>query len=126
MLHCIDGVRIKYYFVIRIGKVQPIIDMIKERFTDLYNHSQNVSIDEAMIPFKGRSSLKQYMPLKPVKRGIKVWTMADGITGYISQFEVYTGKKGTTAEKGLGSKVVKSLSCQLQYKYKTHIIILYF
>ena len=28
-------------------------------------------IDEAMIPFQGRSSLKQYMPAKPVKKGDK-------------------------------------------------------
>ena len=28
-------------------------------------------MDEAMIKFQGRSSLKQYVPFKPVKRGIK-------------------------------------------------------
>ena len=31
--------------------------------------SANDSIDEAMVLFKGRSSIKQYMPLKPIKRG---------------------------------------------------------
>ena len=35
------------------------------------------SIDEAMIKFKGRSSLKQYVSLKPIKRGIKAWVRAD-------------------------------------------------
>ena len=30
-----------------------------------------------MIKFQGRSSLKQYMPMKPTKRGIKVWVLAD-------------------------------------------------
>ena len=35
------------------------------------------SIDEAMIPFKGRSSMKQYMPKKPIKRGFKIWVRAD-------------------------------------------------
>ena len=29
--------------------------------------------DEAMIPFKGRLSFKQYMKDKPVKHGIKVF-----------------------------------------------------
>ena len=30
-------------------------------------------IDEAMITFKGRSSMKQYMPMKPTKHGFSVW-----------------------------------------------------
>ena len=57
------------------------------------------SIDEAMIPFKGRSTLKEYMPMKPNKRGIKVWAMSDAHNGYVSELEVYTGKKGNTVEK---------------------------
>lgn len=66
----------------------------------------NMSVDEAMIPFKGQSSLKQYMPKKPVKRGIKVWVISDATNGFVSQFEVYTGKKGDTVEKNLGARVV--------------------
>ena len=46
-----------------------------------------------MIPFKGRLSLKQYMPLKPVKRGIKVWECADSSNGFVCDLEVYTGKQ---------------------------------
>ena len=65
-----------------------------------------VGIDKAMIPFKGRSSPKQYMPLKPVRRGIKVWARADLSNGYISAFQVYTGKEGNTSEHGLGANVV--------------------
>ena len=60
--------------------------------------------------FKGRSTLKQYMPKKPVRRGIKVWMRADAESGYVSAFEVYTGKKGDSVEQGLGSKVVLSLT----------------
>ena len=56
----------------KVGKVQPVIDHLGEAFRSVYCLPQNVSVDEAMIPFKGRSSLKQYIPLKPVKRGIKV------------------------------------------------------
>ena len=59
-----------------------------------------------MIPFKGRSDLKQYMPMKPIKRGIKVWAWADANNGYVSAFEVYTGRKGNTTEKGLGAAVI--------------------
>lgn len=102
----------------KLGKIEPIIAMLRDRFADVWNPGKNVSIDEAMIPFKGRSGLKQYMPNKPIKRGIKVWMRADADNGYVSAFEVYTGKKGNTAEKGLGAKVVKGLSEQLYGSYR--------
>ncbi len=63
-----------------------------------------------MIKFKGRSSLKQYLPKKPIKRGFKVWVRADSWNG--SDFEVYTWKE-ESAEVALGSKVVKKLSGHL-------------
>ena len=63
-----------------------------------------------MIPFKGRSSLKQYMLKKPVRRGSKVWMQAEAVNGYVSGFEVYTGKKLDLVEKGLGATVVKTFS----------------
>uniref|UniRef100_A0A1X7UCR2 PiggyBac transposable element-derived protein domain-containing protein n=1 Tax=Amphimedon queenslandica TaxID=400682 RepID=A0A1X7UCR2_AMPQE len=62
-----------------------------------------------------RSSLKQYMPMKPVKRGIKVWARADSTNGYISRFQVYTGKE-TSSETGLGSHVVKDLTSDIHHK----------
>lgn len=83
--------------------------MIGEQFATLCHPGKEVSIDEAMIPFKGCSSLKQYLPMKTIKRGIKVWARADANNSYISAFAVYTGKKGNTSEKGLGAKVVKAL-----------------
>ena len=69
------------------------------------------------MKFQGRSSLKQYMPLKPVKRGIKVWVAADSTNGYFSRFEIYTEKKGNTVEHGLGARVVKTLTSHLTGKY---------
>ena len=65
----------------RLGKVQPVINAISKSLTDCYNVSKEIVVDEAMIPFQGRSSLKQYLPKKPVKRGIKVWCLADSSNG---------------------------------------------
>ena len=101
----------------KLGKIQPVLDALCKRFQEVYNVHRDVSIDEAMIPFKGRSSMKQYMPLKPVKRGFKVWTLADAHTGYVYSLEVYTGKKGDTVEKGLGARVIHTLSRPLQHRY---------
>ena len=84
-----------------------------KRFISLYKpHCEN-SVDEAMIPFQGRSSLKQYMPAKPVKRGIKVWCRADAHNGYLCQFEVYTGRS-EGVQDSLGKRVVLGLSQKLE------------
>ena len=76
----------------RLGKVRPLLSYLQARFSAVYNPSREISVDEAMIKFQGRSCLKQYMPKKPIKRGIKVWVLAD--RGYFSRLEVYTGRKG--------------------------------
>ena len=61
----------------KLHKVRPLIDDLNKSISGAYSSSICVSIDESMIPFKGRSLLKQYMPMKPVKRGYEVWCIAD-------------------------------------------------
>ncbi|XP_025195693.1 piggyBac transposable element-derived protein 4-like [Melanaphis sacchari] len=73
------------------------------------------TVDESMIKFKGRSTLKQYMPNKPIKRGYKVWSLADK-HGYLWNFDLYTGKRGDSVETNLGGRVVKDLTNPLQHK----------
>jgi len=82
--------------------VRPLIDHLSQKFKSLYQVNREVAVDEAMIKFQGRSSLKQYMPLKPTKRGIKVWVLADSHNGYFSHFEVYIlGRRVTQLRKTL-------------------------
>ena len=57
--------------------------------------------------------MKQYLLMKPVKRGFKIWVRADSHNGYVCEFECYTGKKGDTTEFGLGGCVVTRLTRDL-------------
>ena len=50
----------------RLGKVRPIITYLQDKSAQLYLPHREVSVDEAKIKFQGRSSLKQYMPQKPI------------------------------------------------------------
>ena len=93
----------------KLGKVRPVIDYLNNRFITMYDPHCEMAIDEAMIKFKGHSSLKQYMPKKPIKRGFKVWVRGDSINGYVSELEVYAGKVTEKGEKGLGRHVVEKL-----------------
>ena len=101
----------------RLGKVRPLLEHLQERFRSVYNPGREVAVDEAMIKFQGRSSLKQYIKNKPVKREIKVWVLADSANGYFSRLEVYTGRKGNSPEHGLGAKVVMTLTSDFQQRW---------
>ncbi|KAK3754657.1 hypothetical protein QZH41_003873 [Actinostola sp. cb2023] len=59
----------------------------------------------------------KYMPMKPIKRGIKVRKCADSGTGFVVNLQVYTGKRqdGGT-EHGLGFRVVRDLTETLSAK----------
>ena len=94
----------------KLGKIKPVIEAVREKSIKNFMPHRESSIDEAMIRFKGRSSLKQYLPMKPIKRGIKVWVRADSHNGYISEFYIYKGKEDNIITQNLGEKVVEKLS----------------
>ena len=75
----------------RLQKVQPVLTLIKKSMSQAYNLHCQLSIDEAMVPFKGRSSMKQYMP---IKRGFKIWVIADALNGYFYDVIPYIGATG--------------------------------
>lgn len=64
-------------------KVKPLVELLNENVRKVYKPSGVVTVDESMIPFKGRYVLKQYMPKKPVKWGYKVWCLCDSYTGQL-------------------------------------------
>lgn len=101
----------------KLYKVRPLLELLNKQFAACCVCSTSQSIDEAMVLFKGRSSLKQYMPMKPTKRGYKIWVRADSNTGYVYQFQVYTGRQESAeVEVGLGGRVVCDLTENIQRK----------
>lgn len=61
------------------------------------------SVNESMIRFKERSRFRMYMLKKPIKWDYKVWVRANE-NGYVSQFQIYTGKIGEQVQKCLGER----------------------
>lgn len=99
----------------KLYKIRPFLNIMQENFEKYFNPNCEVAVDESMIKFKGRNSMKQYLPMKPVKRGYKVWMLADK-SGYCLKFDVYTGRKNNKTTKDLGAKVVTSLVQGLEGK----------
>ncbi len=72
------------------------------------------SIDEQIIPFKGRSHMKQYNKNKLQKWGFKVFTRA-GASGMMYDFEIYTGKDmKLDGDLGISGNVVLRLTKDLE------------
>ena len=97
----------------RLWKVRPIISAVVAACRTNYRPHREQAVDEAMVAFKEKSSMKQYLPMKPEKRGFKVWVRSDSHNGYVCELECYTGRKGDKTEVGLGGSVVTRLTRDL-------------
>lgn len=93
----------------KLWKIRWFVDFLNEKFKELYVPYDNATVDESMIKFKGRLGFRQYLPAKPTKWGVKVWTLAESDTGYLHCFQVYTGREEGRQEKGLSYRVVMDL-----------------
>ncbi|VDI26102.1 Hypothetical predicted protein [Mytilus galloprovincialis] len=91
----------------KLYKIESLMDMFTDSMVSQYIPKRQLSVDEVMVPFKGRLSFKQYMPAKPTKWGIKMWAIAEANTGYVSYCQVYCGKTDGAAP-GLANRVVKN------------------
>lgn len=73
-------------------KLRPLLDPLIANFRAAYTPNRELSIDEAMVGFKGRLSFIQYLPKKPTKWGMKAFVLADSCTGYVYNWRLYTGR----------------------------------
>lgn len=71
----------------RIFKVRELLTNLGKHFEEYADFEEVLSVDEAMIPFKGKLGLKRYMMKKPKKWGVKVWCLG-GWSGYIYKFSI--------------------------------------
>lgn len=72
--------------------------------------SDCVTIDEQLVPFRGRCKFLQYMPSKPAKYGLKIFWMCDARVPYAIDGMVYTGRQpGEEVQRNLGENIVQQL-----------------
>lgn len=85
-----------------------------ENMKKCYVAGQNVTVDEQLYAFRGRTRFTQYIPSKPAKYGIKVWWANDSETSYPISGQIYTGL-ALTGERDInqGERVVKEHCCNL-------------
>jgi Transposase IS4 len=103
----------------KLKKVRYFLQQLQHSFSSHFNPTRVMTVDEAMVGYKGRSELKQYIPQKPTKWGYKVWCLAS--CNYLLAFDVFLGKS-TTSPSASPSDVVLSLVAP--YSHRNHIVYL--
>lgn len=92
----------------RLYKIQPLLDMFIQNSQKVFTPGQVVCIDETLVPFRGRLVMKQYIPQKTHKYGVKLFKLCCD-RGYTWNLKVYAGKE---ADGGVSvpTKIVTSLA----------------
>jgi len=91
----------------KLAAFRDIWEMFVANLKKYYIPGTDLTVDEQLIPFRGKCPFRQYMPSKPAKYGIKVWWNCDADTSYPLKGEIYLGKQpGQIQQVGLGSTVV--------------------
>ena len=102
----------------KLFKIRPVMLCVEKNCKTLYSPNEHQAIDEGMIGYKGREKHVQYMPAKPVKRGIKIFCRCDSNTGYLHEMEIYLGKANTApTQRGVYFDVVDRLTKNIQGKH---------
>jgi hypothetical protein len=93
-------------------KIKPFFDALINRFRTVYIPDQCIAVDESLMLWKGRLAMKQYIPMKRARFGLKSYELCESKTGYIWNSIVHIGTAMQLLESRDGlksSRIVLSL-----------------
>ena len=91
---CFDDVATRLHRHIactKLFKISEIFDRFKKNCKSGMIPGSNTCIDEQLYSYRGRCAFKQYIPSKPAKYGIKLWSHVDVQSGYLLDTNIYAG-----------------------------------
>ena len=123
-IHCNDNLKAPQPLTDVLYKVRLIIIHLQNVFK-LFKPKEFVCIDEQVVPFKGRSGIKQYNPNKPEKWGYILYVLCDD-EGFVYNSEVHTGKIAVCPNQpntGASGNIVLTLlqNVKRQYGHKVFV-----
>ena len=75
----------------RIHKIKNVVEHIVTNIQEIYSPGRNLSLDEALLLWRGRLFFRQYIPNKAAKYGIKLYELSTP-NGFILNILIYEGK----------------------------------
>jgi hypothetical protein len=106
-----------------LGRVRWLINHLNLRFKDCRQAPRVQSIDEGMVKFKGRSSIRQSVANKPIRKVFKVYKRCDS-KGYTYRFEVYQGMRASENHEAQATPSTENMVLYLcrSLRKKGHIV----
>jgi len=92
----------------RLFKIRNLVDLLVMKFKMWNVPSENMCIDESVIPFVGRLSFRQFIKNKRHRYGIKVFKLCIN-DGYTIGFKIYAGQESVPGV-GVSTKIVMELA----------------
>ncbi|XP_068723941.1 piggyBac transposable element-derived protein 4-like [Montipora capricornis] len=93
----------------KLYNIQPLLDLIIQRFRAVYRPERQLAVNENLIKFKGKIGFRQFIPIKPGRLGVKAFTLAESTSCYVLESKVYARKKANVVQKNLGKRAVMLL-----------------
>ena len=82
-----------------------------------YTSGESLTVDEQLMPTRGRCSFRQFLPSKPRKYGIKIFWCCNSGTAYPLNGEVYLGRQSETAAAAKGTDRISDLVKRLVHPW---------
>lgn len=95
----------------KLAPIREVFDSFVQQCISHYEVGPYTTIDEMLEAFRGKCNFRQYIPSKPAKYGIKIYSLVDAEKWYTSNMEIYLGKQpeGPFYKDNSSAAVVKRL-----------------
>ena len=74
-----------------MDKVESLYELLNKKIQQFGISHEDLSIDELMVPYYGCHSCKQFISVKPVRFGYKLWVLVSA-AGVPFKIEIYQGR----------------------------------
>lgn len=85
--------RTERYVTDKLAPIRWVYESFVNNCEKYYTNTECVTIDEMLESFRGSCRFRQYMPSKPAKYGIKLFSLVDAASFYTKKLEIYVGKQ---------------------------------
>ncbi|XP_039530913.1 piggyBac transposable element-derived protein 4-like isoform X1 [Pimephales promelas] len=93
----------------RLGKIQPLYQVVREACKTFFHPFQRITIVERMVTSQPRTGLKRCLKNESPNMGYKLFALTDCTSGYTWDFFIYEGKSCSSQSEGLSYESVMAL-----------------
>ncbi|XP_069131650.1 piggyBac transposable element-derived protein 4-like [Argopecten irradians] len=93
------------------SRFRPLVNFVNRQFLRFVIPKRELCVDESLVSTKAHSVMRQYIPSKAAKYGVKLWLLCESSSGYVLQMSVYRGRLFDPTPRGelQGTNVVVQL-----------------